>query len=214
MTWLEKWLERFGLFHALRFADEDGAAGGDDEDDDEDGEKPPAGDEDGDDPKDVEGLRAALEKERELRRGAERDAKKNGRAIRDLNKEIEKIKASAGTDEEKKILEERESAAAAERAKLSKPIKRSAIIAAATGRLANPSVAVRLVDLDDIEIDDEGDVDQDTVKAAIDAILEEMPELKTKGAARSGGDTSNGKPGGAGEPDINDLLRKAVAGRK
>jgi hypothetical protein len=219
MKWLERLMLRLGMFYALpvMFADGDGDGGDDGDGDDGDGDGGDDGDDGdagGDDPKDVEGLKKALDAERAARTQAEKDSKKNARAIKDLNKEIDRIKASSATDEEKKAAEIREGAAKEERERLAKPIKRAAIRAGASGRLANPAVAVRLVDLDDIEIDDDGEVDEDSVKAAIDRILEEMPDLKAKGAAKSGADTGSGKNGGGGEQDMNDLLRQAVTGRK
>lgn len=221
MTWLERLMFRLGFRFAFGFADDAGAAGGgsggdggggDDDDDDDDDAGGDGGAGDDNDPDDVDGLKKALEAERALRAKAEKDSKKNARAIRDLNKEIEKIKASAGTEEEKKIASEREAAAKETAERLAKPIKRNAIRAAAAGRM-NPAAAVRLVSLDDIEVDEDGEVDEASVKDAIDALLEEMPELKIKAGTKTG-DTKNGKPEGKGSPDMNDLLKAAVTGRK
>lgn len=213
MKWLERWLLQLGFRAAfpVTFAEEGGGGNEDENDDENDDEDEDAG---GGEPKDVEGFKKALDAERAARAAAEKVAKTNGRAIKDLTKEIERIKASSATDEEKKSNEVRAEAAKAEREKLSKPLKRAAVKAAAAGRLANPSAALRLVDLEEIEIDDDGEIDEDTVTKAIDALLEEMPELKAKGAGKSGADTSNGKDGGKGEPDMNDLLRRAVTGSK
>lgn len=196
--------------------DGDGAGDGDGDGDGGDGGDGDGGDGDGDgndddlEDADADTLRAAIRKEREKTKRVQRDAKKATKDLRTLRRDIEKMKAEAGTEEEKKIAAAKDEAAKETAEKLAAPIKRAAIREAAAGRL-NPSVAVRLVPLDDIEVDEDGNVDADTVKDAIDALLEEAPELaiKSKGG-KSGGDTGNGKPPGTKTPKMEELLRASI----
>ncbi len=68
----------------------------------------------------------------------------------------------------------------------------------AVGEGANPArvdALLKLVDLSDVTVDDDGSVDTDAVAAAIKKGLEEFPEFKATGASgagRSGGDFNGG----------------------
>lgn len=54
---------------------------------------------------------------------------------------------------------------------------------------------LRHVDTDDIEVDDDGNVDDKAVKSAVDKALKDVPEFKAgKGAGKSGGDLNGGDP--------------------
>lgn len=78
-------------------------------------------------------------------------------------------------------------------------IKRAEIRTAAKGKLASAEDALIFIDLDDIDIDDEGNVDQEAVEAAIDELLTKKPYLAAQGGQRfqGGGDggARNGGPG-------------------
>lgn len=58
-----------------------------------------------------------------------------------------------------------------------KRIVRSELKAAATGKLANPAVAEKFLDLDDFDVDDNGDVDSDALNEAITDLLKREPYL-------------------------------------
>jgi hypothetical protein len=83
--------------------------------------------------------------------------------------------------------------ATAATAAANKRIIRSEVKAAAAGKLKNPALAVKLIDLDSLEVDEDGEVDEEAIAEAISALLEENPYL-----AAQGGDTkfdsARGKP--------------------
>lgn len=74
-----------------------------------------------------------------------------------------------------------------------KRILRSEVKAAAAGKLANPALAVKLIDLDSLEVDADGEVDEDAIAEAISALLEENPYLAAQGGTTQF-DTARGKP--------------------
>ncbi|MEV8395595.1 MULTISPECIES: hypothetical protein [unclassified Streptomyces] len=74
----------------------------------------------------------------------------------------------------------------------------SAAVAAAAGRLANPQLAARLLDLADIGQDAKGRPDKTALKDLIDELLEEEPYLAAKSAKDEGGRRfEGGADGGA-----------------
>lgn len=80
-----------------------------------------------------------------------------------------------------------------ERNRANARIVRAEVKAAAGAKLADPEDAVRLLDLDQFNVDDEGDVDAKAVAAAIDELIKAKPYL----AAAAGG-----KAGKNGAPDL------------
>jgi hypothetical protein len=103
-------------------------------------------------------------------------------------------KANAGKPAEEQALDAaRAEGATAATAAANKRIIRSEVKAAAAGKLKNPALAVKLIDLDSLEVDEDGEVDEEAIAEAISALLEENPYL-----AAQGGDTkfdsARGKP--------------------
>jgi hypothetical protein len=83
--------------------------------------------------------------------------------------------------------------------------------AAAAGKFANADLAVKVLDLDDFEVDDDGNVDQKKISSAIDDFIKENPEFAGKRrASGDGGGGPRGKPPAGAS--MNDLIRRA-AGR-
>lgn len=73
------------------------------------------------------------------------------------------------------------------------------IEAAAAGKLTSPALAVRLLDLDDFEVDEDGKVDRKAIDEALEELLEENPGLAVK--KRGSGDGGGGPRGGrSGRP--------------
>lgn len=183
----------------------DGAGGADndsvEDDDDEDEESP--------DPKegkdDLESVKAALQAERD---GREKLERKFRRANKELST-LKNLKAPVVKDEEA----ERRAAERERQADLK--IVRSEVIAAAAGKLANPRLAPRLLDLTEFEVDEDGDVDVASINAAIDRVIKENPYLRggkadetsaRKRTERTGGDFG-GKGGETGKVGLNDAIR-------
>lgn len=126
------------------------------------------------------GLKTALQKERQARKAAEKRAS-----------ELEQERADRDKpDDEKKLDEVRREAAAEATAKANKRLIAAEFRSAAAKRVKDPRIAVKLVDLEGIEVDDDGEVDADGINAALDALLDEYPDLapsRFEGSADQGG---------------------------
>jgi hypothetical protein len=177
---------------------------GDDKGDDK-GEPPDSKDDDKPDPKLGAAGERALREERAARTKAERDAKA-------VKKELDDLKAASATDAEKAIAKAKQEGKTEALKLANARVMKSEIKAAAAGRLANPAVAVRLLDPDDFT-DDDGEVDEKKLKAAIDQLLKDEPYLAGKG--RANGDGGGGPRGTDAAPSMDDWLRgQARAGRR
>src|SRR5690625_7382824 len=62
-------------------------------------------------------------------------------------------------------------------AKANARIVRSEVKAAAAGKLADPSDAYKFLDLDQFEVDDDGNVDVDEIAEAIDGLIKNKPYI-------------------------------------
>jgi hypothetical protein len=61
---------------------------------------------------------------------------------------------------------------------------------------------LRNVDLDDVEVDDDGDVDEKAVAKAVKAALDEVPEFKGGASNGGGGGSSGGEFNGTGDKKV------------
>lgn len=149
---------------------------------------------------------ADLARERDKRQEAEKAAKQAAR-------ELETLRASSMTDQEKAIAEARKSATNEVLAKANARIVNAEIRAAAAGKLANPSAATKFLDASDFQVDDDGDVDRNAIDKAIDRLLKDEPYLAVPASNRATGSADGGARGtSAASTDMNALLRRA-AGR-
>jgi len=78
-------------------------------------------------------------------------------------------------------------------------ILRSEVKAAAAGKLADPADALRLLDLDQFDVGDDGEVDEDAINEAIVDLIKKKPYLAAQGGRRfqgggDGGHRGDGKP--------------------
>lgn len=121
------------------------------------------------------------------------------RAAEKRAKELEDEKANAGKpDYEKKLDDARKQAASEAEAKANKRIVRSEVKAAAGKKFQDPADAIAYLDLEDFDVDENGDVDEEAINEALDDLLKKKPYL----AAQSGGarfDSARGKPKPAGQ---------------
>ena len=122
----------------------------------------------------------ALQAEKEKRRKAAQE-------LRDAKAEIQRLRT--GGDEAAQAAAEVEKAALA---KANTRIVRAEVKAAAAGRLANPALAMKLLDLDKFEVDDNGDVDQTEIADAISELLREEPYLAAEAPKRFQGGADQG----------------------
>lgn len=123
-----------------------------------------------------EGAKKALIAERTARKAAEKRLR-----------ELEAAAALKDKPAEEQALEQARAEARAEAtAKSNERIVRAEVKAAATGKVKNPVLALKLIDVSEIEVDDNGEVDSDAVQAAVAALLAEYPELSADGSKFSG----------------------------
>ena len=142
----------------------------------------------------------ALESERESRKEAEARAKAAEKALRDASTDHEKAIAEAKAEARREILEEANSR-----------LLRAEIKAAATGKLANPELAVKLLDLSAFKVADDGTVEVKAITAAIDKLLETDSYLAAKVITGSADGGRKGEPAPS-TLDMNTLLRAAAKG--
>lgn len=71
-------------------------------------------------------------------------------------------------------------------------IVKSEVKAAAKGVLADPADAYKFLDLSEFEVDDDGNVDEDEIADAIDALVKEKPYLAAQGGRRFKGGADGG----------------------
>ncbi|MFK0082733.1 hypothetical protein [Glutamicibacter sp. NPDC090743] len=172
---------------------------GDDPDPDEDegGDDPDGDDPDGDpdgDEEDPEGSEDLGDKGKNALRAMKDRVKASKKAEREAKAELDRMKSSAGKSEEQvEEQRQREQREAAILNKANDRIVRSEIKSAAAGKLQNPALAVRLLDLSDFEVDEDGNVDEDDIAQAIDELLEKEPYLAVQSGAGPKFDSARGK---------------------
>lgn len=84
-----------------------------------------------------------------------------------------------------------------------------AVKAEAAGKLARPDLAVKLIDTSTIEVDESGNVDESTVSAAIDKLVEEFPELAARKFSPNPDMGQRGATPQPTPPTLNEILRAA-----
>ena len=152
---------------------------------------------------------------------------KGKKALRELRRENRQLKSqlrastkgtqsSAKADEDGEVDADaiREQARTEARAEVWTERVESAAVAAASGRLANPQLASRLLDLSDIGEDAKGKPDRAALNDLIDELLEEEPYLAAKSAKDTGRRFEGGADGGARKSKKTAAsLEEAVANR-
>ena len=146
------------------------------------------------------GAKKALVTERNARKAAE--------------KELAKIKAELALKDkpaEEQALEAARAEARQEAtSKANERIVRAEVKAAATGKVKNPVLALKLIDVSEIEVGDDGEVDSDAVNQAIADLIEQYPELaadgsKFTGSADQGAKGKNSKPSQLSKIDLESM---------
>lgn len=172
-----RWLEGEG--------DADGGGDGDGggESDDDGGDSDAGDDEDDSDVEGAESLgdagKQALDRMKEKWR-AERDAR---RALE------EKLAAASTKDDAEAEQRQREAAALA---KANQRILRSEVKAEAKGLLADPTDAFKFLDLEQFEVDNDGNVDSDEIRDALRDLVDKKPYLAAQGGRRFQGGADGG----------------------
>lgn len=169
-------------------SDDDGSG-----DDDSDGDNTDLGDKG----------KKALDAMKAKMRAAQKDAK----AAKAEAAQLKAEKESAGKPADEQALDKaRAEATTTALAAANKRIIRSEVKAAAAGKLANPALAVRLLDLDGFEVDEDGNVDEEEIAEAIEDLLKENPYLAAQGGSVQF-DSARGKPRPKGQLTKSDLAK-------
>lgn len=196
----------------------DGTAGDGDGDGGGDGDGDGDGGDDGDADLGEKGKKA-LDGERSARREAEKARKAAERKAADLESRLAKLEGAKKTDHEKELEKARNEAKEAgtkeATAKANARILRAEIKSAAAGKLADPADALRLLDLDDFEVDDDGEVDAKAITKAIAELVKDKPYLAAGSAGKpKPGSADGGARGGSSDANVgpgSDRLRRAYA---
>lgn len=125
---------------------------------------------------------------------AERDRR------RELERELEEARRPKGDDNDAPDADQiRREAAEAATAKANQRIIRAEVRAAAAGKLTDPKDALKFLDLDQFEVDEDGEIDTDEIADAITDLITNKPYLAAQGGKRfqgtgDGGSRNGGKP--------------------
>lgn len=138
---------------------------------------------------------------------------------RDKRRELERMlaerdkPADSDAPDPEAIVRQAEQAAMA---KANERIIRAEVKAAAAGKLADPADAFRFLDLDQFEVDADGNLDADEVSDAIEDLLKSKPYLaaqggttkRFQGTADSGARKGTGRPAQLTEADVKRLSKE------
>lgn len=192
---------------------DDGGGGGDDDDDDDAAEDEDDEEDDPDAGKTEDELRAELKAAREALSKASGSSKAKRDKIKELKRQLAAVEGGAGggddddddDDDEDDAASRKKSrqAVAAERERADNRIKKAEARGALRGAGIDPKRlerAVGLIDLDELDVDDDGNVDG--LDEALDALRDEWPELFAKQTRRrrdvAGREDRDGSGGGGG----------------
>jgi hypothetical protein len=126
-------------------------------------------------------LKAILDKERKSAREAARKAKTAETALAKATSELEKFRESQLSEQEKAIKAAREEGLTEGLTKGNSRLIRAEVIAAAAGKVADPDDVFAILStngsLAALEVGDNGEIDADTIKTAIDDLVKAKPHL-------------------------------------
>ena len=135
-------------------------------------------------------------------------ARKHEAAAKGASKELDKLREASQSETEKAISRARDEARTEVLAMANQRVVTAAVLTEAAGKLADPTDAVALVDLEQFEVDDAGNVDQAAVARAVSALLKAKPHLAAErkpGPLPGAKGTTNAEGG-----TVNDWLRRAA----
>jgi hypothetical protein len=186
--------QTFGDAVMLADGEEDDEGDSDEDEDGEDQDNSGSEDDSDEDEEEVDGADALGDKGQKALRAMKDRVKASKKAEREAKAELERLKNSAGkTEEQLAEQQQREQREAAILNKANERIVRSEIKSAAAGKLQNPALAIRLLDLADFEVDEDGNVDEDEIAQAIDELLEREPYLAVQSGTGPKFDSARGK---------------------
>lgn len=140
----------------------------------------------------------------------ERLSKKATKQVEDLQAQLAKAKEATQTEQEKALEQARKEAAEEARnevvGELRKERLQAAVARTAAGKFADVDDAIKLLDLEDDDIfNEDGKVNADNLKAALDDLLDRKPHLAASPVGKKpAGDADAGK-GKGGSQSIQDM---------
>lgn len=141
---------------------------------------------------DIDKLNAALSREREQRKEAQKQATANTAAA----KRLEEIEAANASETEKAVAAARKEGEAATLERVNaRLVKAEARAVAAALGFTDPTDAVALVDLSEVTVDEDGEVDSEAVKKELAALAERKAYLLKAKADTSASDAGIGATG-------------------
>lgn len=154
--------------------------------------------------------KAALDAERAARKAAEKLAREAQAALR-------KREEADMSEHERAVAEARKEGATEVTKAFQTRLLNAEIRARAAGKLANPELAVKLVDLGDGAFDDDGEINAKAIDAEIERLLKDEPYLAAAPpeATRPHVDLDGGKGSAGGSSrtvDMNELIRGGSRG--
>lgn len=145
--------------------------------------------------------KAALKAERTRAAAAERQAKA-------LQKQLDEIVAANATEGEKAIAKAKDEGRAEVLSTVNERVLRAEVKAVAGGKLADPADAVKLLDLSQFTVGDDGNVDTKAISTAIDELVKEKPYLAPAGARPTPLPGGGARPSGGNS--IDQQIRRAA----
>jgi len=153
------------------------------------------------DPSDPSDLGDAGKKALDAMKGERNAARK---LAREHKAELDRLKAEREDadkpDAERALSAARQEATEAATKAANKRIVKAELRTAAKGKLADVSDAALYIDVDDFDVDDDGEVDTDALSAAIDDLISRKPHLGAATAPRFQGGADQGARGKSPKP--------------
>lgn len=132
-------------------------------------------------------------------------SRKNEAAAKKAMAELAKLKTDGQSEAEKAIAKAKDEGKAEATTSANARIVKAEVRAIAAGKI-DPNLAIKLLDLDQFEVGDDGEVDEKAITKAIGDLLKQHPALAANGIGK--GSADGGARGGAsGQPDMNAWLR-------
>lgn len=143
------------------------------------------------------------------------------RQLRELRAEVDVLKAPKAPEGDAPDVDAIKAEAVKEAtAKANTRIVRAEIRAAAAGKLADPTDAALYLDLDQFEVDENGDVDSEEISEAIADLIKRKPHLASTATGRFQGTADQGarkgkpKPSQLSQADLNSMNPQAIVKAK
>lgn len=153
-----------------------------------------------------EGGKKALQAERAARKTAEQQAKT-------LQAELDKLREAQMSDQERAVAEARRQGETEATTKAQRRLFAAEAKVAAAGKIADPTllsdpdVALSLLGLDEIPVDNDGDIDSEAISGAIDRLIEGRPFLKAGTQAHATWPSNGSEAGPRGDDAKSQLTR-------